>query len=480
MTKTKIAGGIAAIVFTVLAFVGNRVIERAVNPATDASPLITSTSPAAEASKSFIYGRVTTHDGTTYEGRIRFGGDEEAFWDHYLNGYKDENPWAALVPPERLAKERDPIEIFGFEIRLKARPVDLGRHFMVRFGDVKRIEARDLAVQVALKGNVELDPSVRLKLDSGIRYDPDIRVTLKSGAMFDLDRLSAGDFDDGVRIWDSRHGVVDLGPRQIHTIEFLPTPSVGDAPNRLYGTVHTRHGDFTGFLQWDRKEATGSDMLKGRAAEGDVSLRFDMIRSIARHSAKSSRVTLLDGSEIVVTDKRKDGNINRGIYVDDVRYGRVLVSWDAFEHVVFSRGGSSPSYDDFPPGHPLSGTVITRTGRRFTGRLVYDLDESEVTETLDAPIGGVDYTIPFGMVASIVLPNGDERASVTLQSGEELLLDRTGDLGKWNAGMLIFEEGRGHPEYVLWTDIEQIHFNRPPAMYPLVSDRGPQTADGGF
>jgi len=36
-------------------------------------------------------------------------------------------------------------------------------------------------------------------------------------------------------------------------------------------------------------------------------------------------------------------------------------------------------------GRPLTGKVITRSGRRLAGRLVYDLDESETTETLDAP-----------------------------------------------------------------------------------------------
>jgi hypothetical protein len=95
-------------------------------------------------------------------------------------------------------------------------------------------------------------------------------------------------------------------------------------------------------------------------------------------------VTLLDGREIVLSGTAKVGG-NRGVYVDDPRYGRVLVSWDAFERVDFSPGGSGPAYGDFPPGRPLTGSVTTRAGRRLAGRLVYDLDESETTETLDAP-----------------------------------------------------------------------------------------------
>ncbi len=108
-------------------------------------------------------------------------------------------------------------------------------------------------------------------------------------------------------------------------------------------------------------------------------------------------------------------------------------------------------------------------------RLIYDLDESETTETLDAPSQGVDYTIPFGLIASVVLPGSEERgaqrARVTLQDGEELQLELTGDLGEGNAGMLIFVDGRERPEYVPWTDVEQIDFDRPPATYPPLGRR---------
>jgi hypothetical protein len=43
-------------------------------------------------------------------------------------------------------------------------------------------------------------------------------------------------------------------------------------------------------------------------------------------------------------------------------------------------------------------------------------------------------------------------------------LERTGDLGEGNAGLLIFVEGRPRPEYVPWADVGQVDFDRPPAM----------------
>ena len=280
---------------------------------------------------------------------------------------------------------------------------------MARFGDIARIEARGR----------------------------DLRVTLKSGTVFPLDRFAADDFADGLRVWDGRRGVVDLDEWRIRSIELLPTARLEAAPERLHGTVRTGHGDFTGFIQWDREECVGPDELVGHTADGELRLRFDTIRSIARRSGDSSLATLRDGREIGLSDTREAGQGHRGIYVDDRRYGRVLVSWDAFERIDFSAGGSGPAYTDFPPGRPLTGSVTTRAGRRLTGRLVYDLDESETTETLDAPSRGVDYTIPFGLIASIAPvgreERGVQRARVTLHDGEELQLERTGDLGEGNA-----------------------------------------------
>jgi hypothetical protein len=445
MTRATIAGGafVTALVLLILALVVRYpALEQDVEPAAATPPTIApstpaATEPATEVHPGFLYGRIIAVDGATYEGRLRWGGDQEAFWGDYFNGAKDENPWAVYAP-----RDRSPIEIFGFEIGGRDRPINFGRAFMARFGDIVRIEAHF--------GNVQ--------------------VTLKSGTVFELDRFAAGDIDDGMRVWDGRRGVVDLDARRIRTIELLPTAPLVAAPDRLHGTVRTRQGDFTGFIQWDRQDCVGTDELDGRTADGELSLRYDTIRSIARHSRDSAVVTLHDGREMVLSDTREVGHGNRGIYVDDGRYGRVLISWDAFERVEFSPGGSGPAYGDFLPGQPLAGSVTTRDGRRLAGRLVYDFDESETTETFDAPSQGVDYTIPFGLIASIVPPGRDERgtphARVTLHDGEELQLERTGDLGDGNAGMLIFVDGHQRPEYVPWTDVEQVDFDRPPAMYP--------------
>jgi hypothetical protein len=150
MTRSTIAGGAIAIVLILLALAAAHwVREQDVDRAAAPSPAITtSTGPvASEDNQGFLYGCLTTNDGATYEGRLRWGGDEEAFWGDYFNGFKDKNLWVAHVPPEQL-KESWPLKIFGLEIAHWESQIDLGRPFMARFGDIARIEAngRDLLV----------------------------------------------------------------------------------------------------------------------------------------------------------------------------------------------------------------------------------------------------------------------------------------------------------------------------------------------
>ncbi|MDX1999012.1 MAG: hypothetical protein SF066_14950 [Thermoanaerobaculia bacterium] len=368
----------------------------------------------------FLYGRVTTVDGKTFEGRLRWGGTQEAFWSDYFNGQKESNRWAPLVAADRLPVERERFEVFGFDFGYRDRPLSLRRLFMARFGDLARIEPAG----------------------------DEVRLTMKNGAVVALARFEASDFDDGVRVWDAQAGVVELDSLRIRTIEFHPTPPLVEVPTRLHGTVTTATQSFTGFLQWDREHGIGSDELRRKGGRG---IRLGDIRTIRRSTKDTATAVLHDGREIA---DAVHGNDYRGVYVDDARYGRVLVSWDAFQRLDLSLAGEAgrgATYDDFPAGSALEGTVSTRDGRRLAGRLVFDLDESETTETLDAPLADVDYTIPFSLVAEITPEEGAVR--VRLRNGEELRLEPKGDLGPSNLGLLIFREGESGPEYVAWGEV---------------------------
>ena len=80
MTRATIAGGAFAIVLLALA-VGHWALEQDVDPAAATSSAITPSitpageaHPAAETHEGFLYGRITTVDGGSYEGAAALGG----------------------------------------------------------------------------------------------------------------------------------------------------------------------------------------------------------------------------------------------------------------------------------------------------------------------------------------------------------------------------------------------------------------------
>jgi hypothetical protein len=246
---------------------------------------------------------------------------------------------------------------------------------------------------------------------------------------------------------------------EIRTIDFLPTPANLAVPAfRLRGTVHTEDGSFRGYIQWDQDECLSSDELDGETRDGEVSLQMGQIRSIERRSRDSSKVVLRDGRTFVLDDSNDVDSSNRGIYVHDGRFGRVLVTWDAFRRVEFDPpGDSGPAYTDFRPGRPLSGKVSTRQGKTYRGRLVYDVDEMETMELLDGHRRDVEYSIPFARIA-FILPERTDSSRVVYKDGKELKLEDTVDVGRDNAGMLVFEQGRKEPRYIAWEDVQRIDF----------------------
>ena len=143
-----------------------------------------------------------------------------------------------------------------------------------------------------------------------------------------------------------------------------------------------------------------------------------------------------------------------------MRFGRVVVFTGALVRADVVSTARHHGYTDFPPGRPLEAEVVTRGGSRATGRLVFDLDESETTDVLDATAGDITYMLPFAQVDTIAphepQPGGALRAVVTTRGGDTLVLDRSGDLADSNAGLLVFVDGATTPTYIAWRDVARI------------------------
>lgn len=377
--------------------------------------------------KGYLYGSVLTKSGTTYEGRLRWG-NEEAFWTDHFNATKDERPLVGNIPRE-YRDSSEPMKVFGIPVGI--RWSDESRQLVVRFGDLKAI------VPSGSGGGT---------------------LVTKDGEEV---RFGDGSNDVGARItvWDASLGEIRVPWDKIRRIDFKPAPAeLPGVPARLFGNVKTESGAFRGTLQWDKEECLATDVLDGSSDDGKMKIEMGKIRAIEREGRHASRVFLKDGRDVVLRGTNDVDDDNRGLFVDDPRYGRVLVSWSAFRRVDFEDGGSGPGYDEFPALGPLRGTLKTREGVTHRGEIVFDVDESRGWETLDGDQDGITYSIPFAQVAAIA-PSGSRRARVTLHGAKvELVLEGSADVTERNAGVFVLAGGK--KTYVPWDEVSRIDFER--------------------
>ena len=384
---------------------------------------------SAPASESRLYGTVEVSGGRQYTGFLRWD-DEEAFWDDLFNGTKDKLPYIDRLPEDQ--RKRREIKILGMHISYDWDEDWFGRQFIARFGDIREIRPR-----------------------SGDHAD----VEMKNGTTC---RLDGGSNDIGakIRIEDPEDGSVNIAWNRIKRITFQAAPAGRRPPEtRLYGELTTDDGVFRGAIQWDSQECVATDKLDGESEDGDLSLEMGRIRSIAKAGRNGSRVETKDGQSY---DLRGTNDVNsdiRGIFVEDERYGRVKVSWDAFRRVEF-RDPPAPDrgYGDYPAPVPLRGTVTDRDGKAWRGRVVFDLDESESWEMLNGDRHGVEYNIPFAMVRAIE-PRDDDSAEVELRNGREVRLEESQDVTDSNSGILVMPDGGAPEHYLPWSQVRRIDFD---------------------
>lgn len=396
--------------------------------------LVTGTALAKQDNDGFIYGTVTTESGKDYKGFLRWNTDEEAFWDDLFHSSKEDLPYLDVVDEHERhgRKHKKTVKIFG--VRVNVESDDWGssssRVFIARFGDIERIEVLG-------------DSAARLFMKSGERHDVE---------------GYANDVGATIRVLDESLGEIDLRWDRIESIRFAAAPRGADpGATRLHGKLRTRDGDFEGFIQWDKEECLSSDELDGDTEDGDISIPMGGIKSIARRGKRSCDVVLEDGREFRLSGSNDVNSENRGIMVEDPRYGRVVVYWSDFDELEFTDSKSSGrSYGDYKKSGFLKGAVTDRGGERHEGRLVFDLDEAETWEILNGNSRDLEYNIPFMLVKSI--EPGRHESRVVLDGGEELWLEDSQDVTESNDGVLVFDQGEDDPYFLSWRRIETIEF----------------------
>jgi len=385
----------------------------------------------------FIYGKITMRDGEVYTGTMRWG-TQECFWDDIFNATKEDNPWLKYVDRDDRDRRREWRDDRG--VRIKIFGIDIhdgfgwaGAHlFICRFGDIETIEVK--------------------------RGDRAI-LKMKGGSEFEL--TGWGDIQEKIQILDQALGRLKVDWDEIREIEFMPTPPNARVDGyRLKGKVKARGMEFSGYVMWDAEECLSTDVLDGESRNRDMEIEFGNIRSIERLSSRSCRVKLKDGRDFDLSGTNDVNDENRNIFVEDPRYGKVEIGWDDLDEVQYSdeEEDSGHPYSDFAARGPLKGNVVTTGRESYSGKFVFDLDESEGFEMLNGDLGDISFNIPFYMVASIT-PRNSGSSTVKVRSGDELRLEEAQDVTDSNDGILFLESAKKRT-YIPWEEVDTITFEK--------------------
>jgi len=383
-----------------------------------------------------VYGKITTGDGDTYEGLIRWD-KNEANWVDILNGTKDRDEETDFKRKRRSSRDHSNIRLFGIYVgengsNLWGSSAASG----VRMGHIKMLEPDG---------------------------DDAVLLTLKSGKTV---QLSEGSTDIGTNIReiiieDKNEGDVELTWDDIEKMELLPTPAAATSNlgERLYGTLTTRAGDqYTGFVCWDMDETLTDDLLEGETRDRSRKIKFDKIASIERYSASACEVTLKAGESVVLRGTNDVDESNRGITVSDPAFGDVTVQWGEFDKVEFKPAPAQVTYDRFDGGKPLHGTVYTEEGESYTGTIRWDDDEEYTWELLNGNYRDAEFQIEFGLIKKIE-KQSSRSTTVTVSDGRTFRLRGSNDVDEDNKGIRIKVDG-GKEVDIDWEEFAKVEFSR--------------------
>ncbi len=169
---------------------------------------------------------------------------------------------------------------------------------------------------------------------------------LKSGDELEVEGY-ADDVSSDVVVTDPAGGEVKLAWQNLASVTFLPVPpGAARGAHRLFGEVESDAGTFVGFIAWDKSLGLSTDLLEGESGGERVELAMGDVAAINRIGQQRCEITLRDGRELTLRGTRHVSRGNRGVLVEDARYGKVEIPWDTFDKMVLrDPPGSGPGYD---------------------------------------------------------------------------------------------------------------------------------------
>ncbi|MFW5947446.1 MAG: hypothetical protein ACOCUW_03040 [Gemmatimonadota bacterium] len=282
----------------------------------------------------------------------------------------------------------------------------------------------------------------------------------------------------------------------------------GADPSRLYGRIVTTDGSrYEGYIRWAGNEAGWFDILHGdkaipernrrdaerlgwepgrRAHRIEIfgigiswdddgpgvgtsaasGVRLGHVSTLEPLSSSRARVILKSG-EVVELSGGSDVGSSVDLLVEDPGGGQVELDWGDVRVIDLLAAPGSPSVW----GRRLYGTLETRDGVRFTGYIVWDMDELFTTDVLDGDDpAGDDREIPFEAIREI-RRESSRAARVVLHEGPELLLDGSNDVNDDNRDILVADPALGEVR-VEWDALARVVFEDPPGPQLSIFDGG--------
>ena len=467
-------------------------------------PLATAHAQSAER----IWGTVYTKDGERHEGFLRFGGGRAggghaANWTDLLIGRENsrEEPFRVWIDSARGgAPFLRTVELKGYRISWNELDNDVVRYvrFAIPFGSIQ---------EIIVHGEVAgLQPGAFVV---GARVEAVLRPPRGGGGVGTADPERRWLMGESALFWvgrsidvENRRGDRDrIDGADVARIEFAAAPP-GPAPSseRLHGTIEDASGRrFTGRVTWDEWKLSPSDALDGwtdrTSSPGRIA--FGSIRSLERlpgdtddESAPGVRVTLVTGEVVDLPDQTGPNSFS--IAVLDPGLGRVSVSSRNFRSLRFhdpvegpDGGPTGPSvsdeagYDGLDNGTHLRGTVVTRAGEEYEGRIRWGTAKTTTWDHLRGNSDGVGMYVRFARIRRVELlefpyePVGMSRTDfeqgrvrVTLMDGRAYEMSGVEDLGELSVGILVLPAGQGDDagwRRVALADLREVRFEHPSA-----------------
>ena len=226
--------------------------------------LVIITQANAQEKNIYIYGKVTTVAGDTYQGSLRWGSDE-VYWMESFNARKTSNDFLKFLSKQdvkNISEESEGRSWLGINLRAldiwEDKMSRTNHEFEARFGDIKSI--------VPIKGNRA-------------------RIMLKNGVILEVVSSNHEDIGATIQVYDDELGQIKLKWSRIEKVEFMQptqTPS-SNFGKPIYARVDAgRKGIYEGLIQWDKDERFMEEILDGKSRDGDRKIPFRSIRKIAK------------------------------------------------------------------------------------------------------------------------------------------------------------------------------------------------------